>query len=475
MTFIGRTRELEQLENLFKKNKAQLAVIRGRRRIGKSRLVEELGKNHLFIRFSGIAPTKDVTAENQRQTFTNQLTEAFNLPHMHFSDWESVFIFLNKQITDDPTVILLDEISWMGSKDPTFLPKFKNAWDLYFHNNPQLVMILCGSVSTWIEENIIKSTAFFGRIAKIITLEPLSLTESTEFLHNAGFRTSTYEIVKLLSVFGGIPWYLENLDATLSADENIKELCLVRDGLLVPEFDRIFDDIFSTRGEIYKKIIEILVRKSCDQAELRTALNYSHSGSISKYLENLILCGFVGKNQLWSLKTRKPTKQTIYYVKDHFIRFYFRFIKTHIVQVEQNTYLSMPLSSIPGWDSITGLQLENLVTANYALMYKALKIAPEDVVSASTYVQKKTTSRRGCQIDYLVQTRTNVLYAVEIKFSRQPIRSTIISEMKDKLKRFQYPKHLAINPVLVHVNGVDDSVIDSNYFYKIIDINDWIC
>lgn len=69
----------------------------------------------------------------------------------------------------------------MGSKDPTFLGKLKTAWDLYFKMNPQLILILCGSISSWIETNILSSTGFMGRISLDMILEELSLSECNEF------------------------------------------------------------------------------------------------------------------------------------------------------------------------------------------------------------------------------------------------------------------------------------------------------
>ncbi len=174
MKFIGRIEQQAALEEMIQRPKAHLVVIRGRRRIGKSRLAEEVGKGKRFLCFSGIAPEPGVDAQSQRNSFANQLSVQLNMPQMLLHDWDQIFIFLNQQIIDVPTVIVLDEISWMGSKDPTFLPKLKNAWDLYFQKHHNLLIILCGSVSTWIEENIIKSTAFFGRISRIITLEPFN-------------------------------------------------------------------------------------------------------------------------------------------------------------------------------------------------------------------------------------------------------------------------------------------------------------
>ncbi|MBM3610285.1 MAG: ATPase [Alphaproteobacteria bacterium] len=474
MQFIGRVRELSILEGLIEKPNAHLVVIRGRRRIGKSRLVEEIGKKYQFLRFAGIAPTEGIEAQTQRQAFSNQLSSQMNLPQMVFYDWDNAFEFLHRSISTKPTVLLFDEISWMGSKDPSFLPKLKNAWDFLFSKNQNLLFILCGSVSTWIEKNIIQSTAFFGRIHKIITLEPFSLSESMSFLKLAKFQTSAHEILKVLSVTGGIPWYLEQIDGTLTADENIKQMCFLKDSTLVGEFDRIFEDVFSKRGRIYKEIMEVLIHSPCNQTNLRKKLNYGRSGSISKYLHDLILCGFVEENKGWSLKTLKPTKQSIYAVKDQFIRFHFRFINAQIQKINQNLFETIPLSQLPGWDGLVGLQVETLVAGNVKRLYQDLKIPLEDIMASGVFSQKGTTTRKGCQIDRLIQLRTGVLYAVEIKFSRNIIGAEIIEEMKTKLNNLERARNSVVNPVLIHLNGVSDKVVETNYFYKIIDLNDWL-
>ena len=471
MKFIGRVSEKAAFEEMLAKPKAHLAVIRGRRRIGKSRLVEEIGKGRRFLRFSGIAPESGVSAEDQRASFANLLSIQVGLPQMIFHDWDQIFAFLDKQITEEPTVILFDEISWMGSKDPTFLPKLKNAWDLYFQKHQHLLFILCGSVSTWIEKNIIQSTAFFGRVSKIITLEQFTIKESVEFLECLGFRASSHETFKMLSVFGGVPWYLEHLNPYTSADGNIKELCFLKESLLAHEFDRIFYDIFSKRGDIYKRIMEKLAVSPCNQQELRDFLQYSHSGSVSKYLEDLILSGFVSKHYGWNFKTQKYNKQAIYRIKDSFIAFYFRYILPHINLIEQNEFVSKPMKSISGWDGIIGLQLENLVIANSDILRKKLNIASEDIVATGPYYQKHSAARKGCQIDYLFQLRQNELYIIEIKFSLHPLGVEVINQIKSKLANFNYPSHMIVKPVLVHVSGVDNAVAKNDLLYRIVDMN----
>ncbi len=119
--FIGRKAELRALKQQQQKRIASLVIIQGRRRVGKSRLVEEFAKKQKFYCFNGIAPTKDTTIDMQYDEFARQLSEQFQLPKFTMSDWGDLFTLLAKQTQKGKVVILFDEISWMGSLDPQFL------------------------------------------------------------------------------------------------------------------------------------------------------------------------------------------------------------------------------------------------------------------------------------------------------------------------------------------------------------------
>jgi len=468
--FVGRKRELAKLEDLFQLNRACLVVIKGRRRIGKSRLAEEFGKGKTFLSFSGLAPAKGVTAQDQKDAFGRQMAALFHLPPFSFSDWGDGFSHLTRNLNEKQTVILFDEISWMGSKDRTFISKLKVWWDLVLQNYPNVVLILCGSISTWIDKNIINSTAFFGRISLYLELTELSIPKCRELLTLRGFKGSELDFFKILSVTGGIPWYLEQIQASQTADENIKRLCFESSGLLVHEFDRIFNDLFSSRGEIYKKIIRLLSEGMKTLASLRKVLSFSHSGTLSQYLKALEVCGFVSKHPTWSLKTGKTGKSILYRLSDNYLRFYIRYIETNLAKIEQGSYLDLPLSSLPGWEPVFGFQLENLLLKNRPLLYKALGIHPQDIVIDNPYFQKRADEKKGCQIDYLVQLRSNTLYICEVKMRRRELGLEVIDEMKSKIAALALPKGFGVAPVLLHLGPVSDALLSSSYFYRIIDI-----
>ena len=97
-------------------------------------------------------------------------------------------------------------------------------------------------------------------------------------------------------------------------------------------------------------------------------------------------------------------------------------------------------------------------------------MAPKEIVFDNPFFQTKTKKHDGCQIDYLIQTRFNNLFICEIKFSKNPVSSKVIAEVENKIDKLVIPKNFSCHPVLIHVGGVADSVIDSGFFGSIVDI-----
>jgi len=117
------------------------------------------------------------------------------------------------------------------------------------------------------------------------------------------------------------------------------------------------------------------------------------------------------------------------------------------------------------------LILKMIRTFTILLKRKLLRIPDGSVLASSPYFQTKTVSRSGCQIDLLIETKFNTLYLGEIRFKKEPIGMSVIEEVKQKMQRMQVPKGFSIRPFLVHVNGVHDSVIESEFFSSIIDFS----
>jgi uncharacterized protein len=472
MKFIGRKEELETLNRLHKKSSASLIVIRGRRRIGKSRLIEEFTNEKNAWVFSGLPPTNKTTKQSQLNIFCNQMEKIFKLPKLRMNNWHEALSLLGTFAKKQKLIIVFDEISWMGSKDSDFLGYLKTAWDQYFSLNPNLIFILCGSVSSWIEENILTSTGFVGRVSIDMNLKELSLKESNEFFKDHKFKISAFEKLKMLSITGGVPKYLEEIVPKDSAETNLQKMCFKENGILFREFEQIFSDIFSKKYNTYSNIVQILEKNCYNLNEICKKLNINKGGVISKYLHNLKISGFISEDPSWNLKSKKISKNKKFRLKDNYLRFYLKYIKPNKEKIEQNSFQLPSLINFPGWKSIMGLQFENLVLNNRFELLRILKIDPTELIMMGPFFQKPTLRQKGCQIDLLIQTKYS-LYVCEIKFHFSEISKKVTDDVEQKIKRLSCPRGYSIRPVLIHVNGISPQVQHSGFFNKIIDFSEF--
>jgi AAA+ ATPase superfamily predicted ATPase len=426
--FYGREEELERLELLRKKKTSSLAVVKGRRRIGKSRLILEFSKNMKTLMFMGLPPDPEgkTTAQMQREYFVDQMERQLGIRGVKADDWGDIFWNLAGKIRRGNLLVVLDEINWMGSLDDTFLGKLKTAWDLHFKNNPKLIMIFSGSMSSWIDENILSSTGFVGRISLELTLDELPLPICNLFWRRKAKLVSSYEKFKILSVMGGVPRYLEEIDPGMSAEDNILNLAFKKGGLLVTEFDRIFSDLFDKRSPRYKQIVQSLVDGPATLEQIADAIQLEKGGTVSEYLEDLQETGFVAQDNTWNIKTNNESNLCKFRLRDNYLRFYLKYIEPQLIQIEKNR-IKIP----PAWTTIMGFQ-------------------------------------------FLIQMKYNTLYVFEIKFLKGPIGADIIQEMETKCQSIARPKGFSIRPILIHVNGVTDAVLESDYFSEIIDFGQFL-
>jgi len=462
--FIGREEEMKTLKGRLGRRSASFVAIRGRRRIGKSRLIAEFSKYfEKKLMFTGIPPTLGITEQTQRDEFAKQMADQ-GLPLIKSKDWSDLFWILGKEAERGSVLIVLDEIAWMGSKDPAFLGKLKIAWDRFFEKNPKLVLIVASSIASWIDKNILNSTGFFGRVDLTLTLRELAIKHCTKFWGKQESSISPYEKLKLLSVTGGVPKYLEAINPNLTAEENIQKFCFSEEGLLFNEFDRIFHDLFSRRGKIYKEIVGTLTdTRSLSQKEICKGINRANGRKISEYIKDLTEAGFISTDFTWDLKTTKLSNLRKYRLSDNYLRFYLKYIFPNKQKILKGKFKKSSLYSASNWETIMGFQFENLVINNSWDLFELLRIHPEDYDYDGPYFQTKTRERKGCQIDYLIQAK-NTLYICEIKFSKNPIGPQVIKEVEEKIDALDIPRHVSYRPILIHVGGVTEEVITREYF-----------
>ncbi len=305
-------------------------------------------------------------------------------------------------------------------------------------------------------------------------MEALPIPDANRLLRVSGFQGSDYDTYKLLSILGGIPWYLEQITAGQTVDDLIKQLCFEKDSLLVLEFNHIFHDLFNGKGVAYKKIIDSLKDGMKTLAEVRRITEFPRSGTLSSLMEHLIIAGFVQKQNFWSFKTNKSLKQSLYRICDPYMRFYLKLIEPHRNKIDLGAFQNTTISSLPGFEAHIGLQLEQLLLQNRGLLLEAIGANPADIVASGPFRQTKTVAHAGCQIDYLVQTTTKNLFICEFKFKPRELGADVISQVQEKVTALKVPRGFAPIPVLFHIGGVSENVATSDYFYRIIDIADFL-
>ena len=468
MKFFGRELELNKMCELLKKETASLVVIKGRRRIGKSRLTLEFGKKFArVLSFSGSPPSNGLNAQDQRDDFAGQMSRSLKMPQFKTEDWGDLFFYLAKETAKGQVLIILDEINWIGDKDPTFLGKLKTAWDQYFSKNPKLILILCGSLSGWIEKNIITNTGFVGRISKTLTLEELPLSVCDLFWKSYRNKISVFEKFKFLSISGGVPKYLEEMLPEKPTEKNILDLCFQRDGFLVNEFEQLFHDLFSKKSPKYKTILRALATGPKDLENIYQALRLKKTGYIvSEYMDDLEEGGFIQRDYTWNVAQERKSKLSAYRLSDNYSRFYLKYIEPKKERIMRNS-----ITKVPSFECILGLQFENLVLNNRQRIYELLSIDPATIIFDNPYFQTATKRQQGCQIDYMIQTEHGVLYVVEIKFSKRKVPALICKEMQEKISQLATQKNLSVRPVLLHVNGISDALKKSGYFTNVLNFS----
>lgn len=467
--FVGRKEELEALAGLWGKRVSSLVTCRGRRRVGKSTLIEEFAARTAdnFIVLEGLAPRKGMSDAKQRKEFCRQLAGQTGRIVPMAKTWAAAFKELDDAIPQNGrTVVLLDEISWIGGYDPDFPGYLKTAWDRLFKRHDRLVLVLCGSVAAWIADNILNSTGFVGRNSLDLEVPELRLEDAVKVLPVSADRLSSREKIDILSIAGCVPKYLEEFRPELTVDENVRRLCFRPHGILFREFDETFSDVFGRNATERRRVLEMLSEAPLSVAELAEKDGKIPNGHLSRTLKELELAGFVARESGLNPMTGACTRRERYRIKDNYVRFYLHFIKPKKQAIENGLFEFTSVEQLKGWEGILGFQFENLVLNHLGELLPRLGLGQTLVLSAAPYVQRGSVRSEGCQIDLLIQTgRTAII--VEIKRQRA-ISADIIEEVDCKRRRLRLSPHLSVRTALVYDGELSPLVRAEGFFDFIV-------
>lgn len=450
--FFGRKEQLDRFMGLWRKPVPSLVVCRGRRRIGKSTLIKEfaLKSGGFYLKLEGLAPDKNMTNAKQLAAFRDQLSAQTGRMVKRLRDWSEAFRELDASLDKDGRkVVLLDEVSWMGCCDRTFAAKLKVAWDNLLHERSDLIVFVCGSVSTWIKKNILSSRGFVGRIALDAVVPELPLKYCVRFWRGKAGRIDVHDMLDVLSVTGGVPRYLEEVDPSLEADENIRRMCFLPDGYLFREFTDLFNDVISRTAPLKRRILETMAGGHLSGTELAERLSIDRNGHLSEVLGELETAGFIAKANGLNPETGRRSRVDQYRIRDNYTRFFLKYVAPRIPEIEAGVFSFAGVELLPGWNAMMGLQFENLVINNFASLVPLLNLQGKLIVSAAPFRCVRTARGGGVQIDLLVQTEGTV-HIVEIKRTRGELGVEVADEIRRKAAMLPVRPGVSVRTALVY-------------------------
>lgn len=472
--FFGREEVLAKLDSLIGKRVASLVTCRGRRRIGKSTLIERFALNNeaRFIKIEGIRPTRTTTNALELRSFAEQLALQTDSESSQPDNWLSAFKRLDREIRDQElTVVLLDEISWMGHYDELFADTIKIAWDNMWKKHDRLILVLCGSVSSWIKEKLVDNASFVGRRSCDLVVRELPLKECVKFWGREADRVDLKEIVDVLSVTGGVPRYLEEIDPRLSARENLHRMAFSRDGVLRTDFDEMFADVITRQPTFTSQVLHCLLDGPRSAAEVCRELDIEKGGRVTDALGRLVEAGFAMSDAGRNPETGKALREIRYRLSDNYCRFYLKYIEPIKDVVDRDEYEFAGLESLENIDTVMGLAFENLIVNNYHALVPFLHLTGAVITSAAPYVRRGTAGsrgRKGCQVDLLIQTR-KMLYFVEVKRRREIVRD-VIDEVQRKIDAVKRPSGMSAVGALVYYGQLSPVVAADGYFSALVPV-----
>lgn len=467
MEFIGRDYELGLLEEKQKQNGAKLVIVYGRRRVGKTRLVEEFYKDKNLWKFDGLERQPKA---KQIRTFLNTLFKYTKKPLLKTAickDWLDAFKLLDVEISRSPhrhrMTLFLDELPYMAGRRIEMISDLKWAWDNLWSKKSGFTLVLCGSVASFMVDSVINSSALYGRIDLEICLKPFSLGECYKFF---GGKRSHREVMMLYMFCGGIPAYLLQTDKNASTAANINRLAFCKDGYFTKEFHRIFKDVFHEE-RVYGKIIALFGRyKSLKVAEILQSVAMSGGSGFNRYLNNLEKAGFICR---YTPCGRPATsKLDRYRLDDEYLHFYFKFILPNLKKIEDNAGgdLFSQIMRSQSYQSWAGLAFERLCFKHVGQIMKALKI-DQLVTDYGPYFDRNSNTKESTQIDLMFLRHDPVITVCEMKYYAGKIGKWIIDEMEQKTALLRNQKK-DVEKVLITTEGLTKDVEESGYFSKVL-------
>ena len=470
---IGREKEKKILINALNKDSSSFIAVYGRRRVGKTDLVNTTFNNAFTFKHTGLYKK---SKKDQLKQFQLSLEKKGINTKKKFQDWMDAFFELEKLIehsTEEKKVIFIDELSWMDTPKSDFFSAFENFWNDFCFARKDVVLIICSSATSWMLNKIIHSKGgLYNRLTNRIYLSQFSLAECKEFVETNKLSLNDEQIMQYYMIFGGIPYYwtllIENRGMSIS--QVVDEVQFSKDAVLKDEFKYLFSSIFD-KPDGYIKIVNALGTKKAGMTreEIIEATSLGNTGNLSDKLEELESCGFIRKYAPFGA----IKKNTIYQLIDNYILFYYKFVHNNNTQDERFWTNQINTGIQNSWQ---GLAFERVCLLHVEQI--KMKLGVLGVISENYSLTCRSDIDKGIvgsQIDLIISRKDQVINLCEMKYYNSDF---VLSEGEYKKinnrvndLRVVSKTRYAIQPVLITTYGLVDNSY-SDVFHNVVTLKD---
>jgi len=466
--FIGRDLEVERLQMIDKSGKSCILVIYGRRRVGKTELIEQTYKDRYLIKIEGLEnkPQQDQIKHVMYQL--SRYLEDQYVANIQMNSWVGVFDFIADRFDLKKWTLYFEELQWLANYESDFISELKYAWDNRFRHKKNLIIVLCGSSPSFMINEVLHSKALYNRSTHELHLTELSLKETQQFLKAHSIR----EVMTAYLTLGGIPEYLAQIQSSGSVLLGICENSFKKDSYFSNEYERIFISSMSENPH-YKSIVEFLSKyRFSTRNEIAKHLNIKSGGSLTKILSDLILSGFIEKYTPYQVEEGSLLAR--YCISDAYLMFYFKFIKPKTSKIRSGVFKDDAIKALKMdyFQKWMGFAFERLIRKHSYLISKILGFSGVDYRCGVYFDRSSDNKNPGYQIDLIYERNDHVYTICEIKYYSGLVGADVVNDMEKKLSLFGNPKNFTIQKVLITTEGASKALVERHYFDAVIVLDD---
>jgi uncharacterized protein len=407
---VGREIEISKLNALLENDNAELVMVYGRRRVGKTYIIKNTYGDKMNFHFTGGKLTDN---DEHLEQWAIKLNEAsadkiyFNTPKDWLDAFRQLKIYLNSLKTKKKRIVFLDEVPWLDKHKSGFLAALEYHWNDWM-TDQNLILVLCGSATSWMLKNVMNNSAgLHNRVTRHLKMVPFTLAETEQFLLWKRIKWTKNEIISIYMALGGIPYYLEQLSFEKSAIQNIDRLLFNPAGELKNEFQNLYRSLFDNYMA-YEAVVKAIAtkRKGLTRSEIIQITKIENGGGLSKILTELEECSFIESY----IPFGKKTQNSLYHLTDEYTAFYF-----HFNPLKKGKGSFVTLSQSASYKSWAGYAFENLCMRHKDKLVASLGISGMYYTTPSFY-HKADSKSEGFQIDMLIDRADNVINVCEVKY-----------------------------------------------------------